>query len=71
MTNPQNNLKTNKMFQISLAQIQIQINKQTPEEEKKVLNKVKKKPLFPIFIQRRIYLFLGEYFQMIINDKII
>ena len=55
MTNPQNYLKTNNMFQIPLAQIQIQINKQIPEEEKKVLNKVEKKPLFPIFIERRIY----------------
>ena len=53
MTNPQNYLKTNNMFQIPLAKIQILINKQIPEEEKKILNNVEKKSLIFNFHRKK------------------
>ena len=58
MTNPQNYLKTNNMFQIPLAQIQILINMQIPEEEKKILNNVEKKSLiFNFHPKKNIFIF--------------
>ena len=69
MTNPQNYLKTNNMFQIPLAQIQILINKQIPEEEKKILNKEEKKIFDFQFSSKEEYIsFLGEYLNVIYSN---